>query len=201
MKRANIYSECEISNTTSLSLLYKETTERERQNERNETERRQRHYSYEHSRVFTKICMMIICVYVCVCVSQNGEKFDFQFAPFLGENAPARDIIASRVRWDRERVSLSSRSKKTKSECFFWRSFLSHSKKDDDIERRSERCKSTHRERNWNEFEEYQAERVHAERRLETPETIERGFEKHEQRNSDHSQRNNRRDSVFGGTI
>ena len=50
-------------------------------------------------------------------------------------------------------------------------------------------------------FEEYQAERVHAERRLETPETIERGFEKHEQRNSDHSQRNNRRDSVFGGTI
>ena len=62
--------------------------------------------------------MMSMCVYVCVCVSQNGEKFDFQFAPFLGENAPARDIIASRVRWDRERVSLSSRSKKTKSECF-----------------------------------------------------------------------------------
>lgn len=133
---------------------------------------------------------------MCVSVRHKMEKkFDFQFAPFLGEN----DINTSRVRWDLKSASLSSHSKKTKRECFSRCFFLSRSKKDDDIARRSERCESTHRERNWNEFEEYQAERVHAGRRLETPETIARGFEKHEQRGSDRSERNNRRDSVFGG--
>jgi hypothetical protein len=32
--------------------------------------------------------MMITCVSACVCVSQNGEKFNFQFAPFLGKMHP-----------------------------------------------------------------------------------------------------------------
>ena len=76
------------SRTQLLSHSFTKKQQRERQNERNETERRQRHCSYEYSRVFTKICMMIICVSVCVCVSQNGEKFDFHFAPFLGKMHP-----------------------------------------------------------------------------------------------------------------
>ena len=32
--------------------------------------------------------MMITCVSACVCVSQNGEKFNFQCAPFLGKMHP-----------------------------------------------------------------------------------------------------------------
>ena len=130
-----------------------------------------------------------------LCVTKWRKSSISNVRHFLGEN----DIIASRVRWDLKRASLSPRSKTTQQDCFSRCFFLSRSKKDDESARRTERCESTHRERNRNEFEAREAESVHAGRRLETPETITRGFETREQRNGDHTKRNNRRDSVFGG--
>ena len=118
---------------------------------------------------------------------------------FVGEN----DINASRTQRDRKRASLSPNSKATKRNVFSGALFSRVRNETTRVARRSARCESARRERNRNEFEQREsAESVHAGRRLETPETIARGFDTREHARSDHrSERNNRRDSVFGGIL
>ena len=146
--------------------------------------------------------MMIICVSVCVCVSQKWRKIRFPIAPFVGKNAPPRDIITSRVRWDRERVSLPPNSKKTTQDCFSRVLFSRFRKRDDDIESRSKRCKSKHRERHRNDSP--RNKKRNAFTKEDVSKRLKRLREDLTRANNTvatHSQRNNRRDSVFGGTI
>ena len=121
---------CEISNANNFSLAPSQRNdrrERARKNERNDGERRQRRRACEYAHVFTKICMIIVWVFVCVSVRhKSGEKGSISnVLHFVGEN----DINMSRTQRDRNRASLSPNSKATTQDCFPRRFFPSRAKK------------------------------------------------------------------------
>ena len=168
-----------------------ERRERARKNEaKRNGERRQRRRACEYSQVFTKICMMSTRVCACVCVRhKSGEKSSISnVRHFVGENAPPRDIITCRAREGTvERVVslVPTRKQTTPQDMISSPTFFPLARrKDDDLES-SEVHDAKARAGNdigTNSRNAKARKAFTQRRRLETPETIARGFDAREQR-------------------